>query len=120
MAVILVVEDDSFILENLGWMIEDMGHNSLLTSDLAEALIHLVAPHHIDILFVDIRLNSLVLGGYDVANQAIVLRPDLSVLYTSGSTHSDEMTQRFVPGGHFLQKPYSPAQLGSSIGALIH
>jgi hypothetical protein len=62
----------------------------------------------------------LVFGGYDVANQAIVLRPDLPVLYTSGSSLTDDMTGRFVPGGRFLQKPYSSSQLGSFLGELLH
>lgn len=119
MAVILVVEDDIFILQSLEWMIEDLGHISLLSSDLAGALLHLAAPHHIDVLFVDIRLHALAFGGYDVANQAIGLRPDLPVLYTSGSPLTDDMTGRFVPGGRFLQKPYSPAQLESSMEVIL-
>ncbi len=120
MAVILVVEDDIFILESLEWVIEDLGHNSLLASDLAGALLHLAAPNHIDGLFVDIRLDALPFGGYDVANQAVGLRPELPVLYTSGSPLTNDMTGRFVPGGRFLQKPYSPAQLESFIEELLH
>jgi CheY-like chemotaxis protein len=120
MAVILVVDDEIFIRQNAEWLIEAMGHNTLAASDLAEALLHLVAPQHIDALFVDIRLAALVFGGYDVANQAILLRPDLPVLYTSGSSLTDDMAGRFVPGGRFLQKPYSPAQLGSFLGELLH
>lgn len=58
MAVILVVEDDAFIRLNAELLIEDMGHNSLLASDLASALLHLAAPHHIDALFVDISATS--------------------------------------------------------------
>ncbi len=119
MAIILVVEDDIFIRQNLEWMIEDLGHSSLLTGDLAGALLHLSAPRNIDLLFVDIRLHALALGGYDVANQAIGLRPDLPVLYTSGSPLTDDMAGRFVPGGRFLQKPYSPAQLESFFGQLL-
>lgn len=38
MAIILAVEDDIFILQSLEWVIEDMGHNALLASDLAGAL----------------------------------------------------------------------------------
>lgn len=120
MAVILVVEDDVFILQSLEWMLEDLGHNTLPAGDLAEALIHLEAPHHIDALFVDIRLRELAFGGYDVANQAIGLRPDLPVLYTSGNPLSDGMISQFVPGWRFFQKPYSPAQVETFIGELLH
>jgi DNA-binding NtrC family response regulator len=120
MAVILVVEDDVFIRQNAEWMIEDLGHHSLLASDLAGALLHLSALDRIDALFVDIRLHALAFGGYDVANQAIGIRPGLRVLYTSGSPLTDDMTGRFVGGGQFLQKPYSSEQFGSSVGKLLH
>jgi CheY-like chemotaxis protein len=120
MAIILIVEDDVFILQSLGWVLEDLGHDSLAASDLAGALLHLVAPQPIDALIVDIRLDALALGGYDVANQAIGLRPDLQVLYTSGSPLTNDMTGRFVPGGRFLRKPYSPAQIEAFIGELPH
>jgi CheY-like chemotaxis protein len=119
MAVILAVEDDHFILESLEWVIEDLGHSPLLASDLAGALLHLAATHQIDMLFVDIRLDTLAFGGYDVANQAIGLRPDLPVLYTSGSPLCADMTGQFVPGARFLQKPYSARQLESSFGQLL-
>jgi len=119
MAVILVVEDELFIRLNAELLIEELGHVSLLADDLANALIHLAAPHQIDVLFVDIRLNALAFGGYDVANRAIDLRPDLLVVYTSGSPLTDDMTGRFVPGGRFLQKPYSPEQFESSMEELL-
>jgi CheY-like chemotaxis protein len=119
MAVILVVEDDLFLLQSAEWVIEDLGHQSLLASDLAGALPHLNTSHQIDALFVDIRLDTLAFGGYDVANQAIAIRPGLPVLYTSGSTLTDDMIWRFVPGGRFLQKPYSAEQFESLMGELL-
>ena len=120
MALILVVEDDVFIRENAEWLIGDLGHGTLLADDLASALLHLSASQHIDALFVDIRLAALALGGYDVANQAVQIRPGLRVLYTSGNPLTADMTGRFVVGGQFLQKPYSSEQLEVSVGQLLH
>lgn len=120
MAVVLIVEDDVFIRENAEWTIKDLGHDTLLAGDLAEALAALTAAGPIDALFVDIRLGALALGGYDVANQALELRPQLRVLYTSGSPLSEQMSEQFVGGGQFLQKPYSPAQLEFYVGELLH
>ena len=68
----------------------------------------------------DIRLSTLALGGYDVANQAKTLRPNLRVLYTSGTPLNAAMTDLFVGGGQFLQKPYSPDQLETSVAKLLH
>jgi CheY-like chemotaxis protein len=120
MALILVVEDDPFIGQIAEFTIGDLGHSTLLADDLASALLHLAASTDIDALFVDIRLAALSLGGYDVANQAVEIRPGLRVLYTSGTPLNADMTGRFVGGGHFLQKPYSPEQLETSVGDLLH
>lgn len=120
MAIILVVEDELFIRQAAEWAIEDLGHAPLVAEDLAGALTHLAAPGAIDMLFVDIRLSALPLGGYDVANQARDLRPGLRVLYTSGSPLTADMSEQFVGGGQFLQKPYSPQQLEASVGKLLH
>ena len=120
MAVILIVEDEMFIRQNAEWTIGDLGHQILLAGDLKEALVHLSGSTPIDALFVDIRLNALPLGGYDVANQAIGLRPGLRVLYTSGTTLNAGMADQFVGGGQFIQKPYSSEQLEVSVGKLLH
>ncbi|CAN5439044.1 hypothetical protein BH10PSE4_BH10PSE4_25780 [soil metagenome] len=120
MATILVVEDEVFIRQAAEWAIEDLGHIPLMAQDLAGALAHLSAPGFIHALFVDIRLSELPLGGYDVANKALALRPDLRVLYTSGRPLSGEMSDQFVGGGQFIQKPYSPHQLEMSVGKLLH
>lgn len=120
MAVILIVEDEVFVRQTAEFTIEDLGHDILLASDRDEALLHLAGSGPIDALFVDIRLHALALGGYDVANQAIKLRPNLRVLYTSGARLTADMTDLFVGGGQFLQKPYSCSQLESAVGALLH
>jgi DNA-binding NtrC family response regulator len=120
MAIILVVEDEVFIRQAAEWAIEDLGHTPLLAEDLASALAHLSTSQRIDMLFVDIRLAALPSGGYDVANQAHGLRPGLPVLYTSGTPLTTEMSDQFVGGGQFIQKPYSPEQLGGSVDKLLH
>ena len=120
MALILIVEDEMFIRQNAEWMMEDLGHNTLVACDLAEALVHLSASVPIDALFVDMRLSTLAFGGLDVANQGVALQPDLRVLYTSGNPLTADMTEQFVPGGRFIQKPYSPEQLGISMDQLLN
>ena len=119
MATILVVEDEIFIRDNAEWTIGDMGHGPLMAGDLAEALQHLSGSQDIHALFVDIRLSALAFGGYDVANQAVAIRPDLRVLYTSGTRLNTDMTDQFVAGGQFLQKPYSSDQLQGSVRRLL-
>jgi CheY-like chemotaxis protein len=84
-----------------------------------EALSLLRSPQKIDALFTDIYLKKAVLGGFELASQAIQLRLNLRVLYTTGNTVNDKMKTLFVNGAHFLQKPYTRFQLQSSVEVLL-
>jgi CheY-like chemotaxis protein len=111
MAVILIVEDEVFTREIAAMMIQDWGHDALSAGDVDGALQFLRSDQHIDVLFTDIYLKAAVLGGCDLAHQAIRLRPALRVLYTTGNIVSDEMKLLFVNGSHCLRKPYTEQQL---------
>ena len=119
MAVILIVEDDVFIREVAEMVIEGWGHQTLTASDVDEALAILRSPQHIDALFTDIYLKSAVLGGCDLAIQAIALRPNLRVLYTTGNTVTEKMKALLVEGTHFLRKPYTQDQLQNSVAEML-
>jgi DNA-binding NtrC family response regulator len=119
MAVILIVEDDVFICGMAEIMIEDGGHQALSASDVDGALSILRSPRHIDVLFTDIRLKTAALGGCELAREAIALRPELRVLYTTGNSFTDELKALFVEGARFLGKPYEQQGLQSSVAALL-
>jgi DNA-binding NtrC family response regulator len=118
-AVVLIVEDDVFTCEIAELMFQDWGHDTLSASDVEEALFHLRSAQHIDALFTDIYLKTRVLGGCELANQAVELWPNLRVLYTSGNSTSDKMKALFVKGAHFLCKPYTSLQLQDSVEHLF-
>lgn len=119
MAVILIVEDEIFTREIAEMMIQDWGHRTLAASDMDEALVFLRSPQCIDMMFTDIYLKSAVLGGCDLAHQAILLRPNLRVLYTTGNFVTEAMREQFVDGRHCLSKPYTEQQLHGSVDQLL-
>jgi CheY-like chemotaxis protein len=119
MAVILIVEDDVFIRQVAQMMIEGWGHHTLSASDVAEALSLLRSPQHIDALFTDIHLKTDVLGGCELARQAIKLRPNLRVLYTTGNSITNKLKALFLEGTDFLRKPYTQSQLQDSVEDLL-
>ena len=119
MAAILVVEDDVFIRESAEMMIHDLGHEILSACDVGEALVHLHSPYHIDALFTDIYLRADVHGGCDLAHQAIKLRPNLRVLYTTGNRVTDKLQALFTAGSYFLGKPYTEDQLRGSFETML-
>ena len=77
------------------------------------------SSQHIDALFTDIYLKDLVHGGCDLALQAIALRPNLRVLYTTGNNITDKMKVLLIEGSHFLRKPYTQHQLQISIADML-
>jgi len=119
MAIILVVEDDALIRMVAEMMIQDWGHETLSASDEDEALAILRSSQRIDALFTDIYLKASVLGGCNLASQAIALRPQLRVLYTTGNSLTEKMTALFVAGAHCLGKPYTQQQLQDSVAEML-
>src|ERR1700730_18468834 len=119
MAVILIVEDDVFIREVAEMMIQEWGHRTFSAGDGEEALSLLRSPQHIDALCTDIYLKTAVLGGCELAHQAIELRPELRVLYTTGNFVTDKMKALFVKGTQCLRKPYTQLQLQGCFAALL-
>ena len=119
MAVILIVEDDLFIRDYAESMIQDWNHQTLLASDVDEALSLLRSSHHIDALFTDIYLKKAALGGCELAPQAVVLWPKLRVLYATGNSITDNMKALFVEGARFVPKPYTQDQLQTAVEELL-
>lgn len=119
MGVILAVEDEMLILIMAETLLEEWGHTTLSATDVREALSHVDSAHHIDALFTDIHLERSAHGGFDLARHAVLLRPQLAVLYTSGNALTGEMQSMFVRGARFLPKPYMDHQLKDAIDELL-
>ncbi|MEI9990605.1 MAG: response regulator [Rhizomicrobium sp.] len=119
MAVVLIVEDEVFTREIAEMMIRDWGHQTLSAGDIDEALFYLRSARHIDALFTDIYLRSAILGGCDLAREAVKLRPSLRVLYTTGNFVTEKMKALFVDGMGCLSKPYTEQQLHGSFANLL-
>lgn len=119
MSVILIVEDEPFTRELAVISIDEWSHHTLIADDMGSALAILRSGQSIDALFTDINLKDARLGGCDLAREAIILHPDLRVLYTSGNEATDELRSHFVSRAHFLGKPYTPDQLRIGLDALL-
>lgn len=119
MSIILIVEDDPLIRMVAEMMIQDWGHVTLLAADVDEALAILRSAQPIDALFTDIYLNGAVTGGCELAREAVALRPQLRVLYTTGNSLTEKMRGLFVVGTHFLGKPYTQQQLQRSVEEML-
>lgn len=106
-ATVLLVEDELFISMLTQDVLESAGLTVIVAYDGLEALELLRAHPEIDLLFTDINLPSL--DGRLLARRAIVERPELQLILTSGRHRL--CAEEIPDDGKFLPKPYSPSEL---------
>jgi len=99
---ILIVDDDDDILELAAEILQRFGYDVLTARNGREAVAILRSNSRISILFTDIQMPGM--GGEELVDVAVALRPDIRVILTSGC-------RRPRVEAPFLQKPYSGADL---------
>jgi CheY-like chemotaxis protein len=113
---VLVVEDEPELREFITMVLQDQGYGILSAADGLEALqVWQKAPEPIDLLLTDIIMPN-GLSGTKLADQMLVRRPDLRVLYISG--YSQELMDsptRLPPGVSFLPKPFDVNKLLTAV-----
>ena len=104
---VLLVEDEEGVLKVEREFLERWGYHTLVAGNAAAALE--VAERHrgpIHLLVTDVVMPDM--NGRELAQRLVQLRPDLKVLYASGSTDNVIMDHGvLVPGTAFLHKPFT-------------
>jgi DNA-binding NtrC family response regulator len=111
---VLLVEDEVLI----SMMIEDAmiarGFEVFTATSAGEALQVLSDGTPVDVLFTDINIEG-DMDGTALAHRAREIRPELAVLYASGTLKS---IVDAVPGSTFVPKPYAPADVCAMLAQL--
>jgi CheY-like chemotaxis protein len=104
--VALVIEDEWLVRDQIvgeltaqGWLVVGIA--------TGEDALALLADHHVDVVFTDIRLAGSI-SGWDVAEALRAVKPGLPVIYTSGNAPDQS---RRVAGSLFFDKPYDTAEV---------
>ena len=104
---ILLVEDESFLLEVTSEILESAGYRVLKTRNAAEAIRAFRQFHSI----VRLLLTDVVLpgqNGRDLANELRGIRPDLRIIFISGYPENVVTRHGIQEGGmSYLPKPFS-------------
>lgn len=112
---ILVVEDDAMVREYVVSQLQLFGYQVHTAVDGPSALELLNQGLVVDLLFTDVVMPN-GMGGRELADAAKKLRPDLSVLYTSGYTENSIVHHgRLDNGVLLLSKPYSRDEMAQKI-----
>lgn len=112
---ILVVDDNTGVLEEAVEMLTDLGYGVLSASNGAEALAVLDRNPDVDLLFTDVVMPGEV-AGRALGERAMELRPGLKVLFASGYFEGALVTKgQLETDVHFLAKPYRMRELAQKI-----
>jgi len=115
---VLVVEDEPAILEVAGLMLESLGYQVLSADTPGNALALAETHETIHLLLTDVVMPEM--NGRDLAGRLCATHPDLKCLFMSGYT-SDVIAHHQVldKGVHFLQKPFSKAELAVRVRSAL-
>jgi two-component system, cell cycle sensor histidine kinase and response regulator CckA len=108
---VLLVEDEPGVQRIAARALGLKGYHVLTAGSGEDALVLLRDRHQtVDLLLTDVVLHGM--GGRELADAAVALRPRLRVLFVSGYTDDVVLQHRLVADDvHFLAKPYSPDAL---------
>jgi CheY-like chemotaxis protein len=116
---ILVVEDDAALRAYTRESLNELGYRVLEAANGAAALETLDREEGIDLLFTDVVMPG-GMNGRQLADQAVVRRPGLKVLFTTGYTRNAIVHHgRLDPGVQMIGKPFSFEELGAKIRATL-
>ncbi len=112
--VILVVEDEDRIREVTTEALRELGYTVISAASAKQALQILESRPEIGLLFTDIVMPDM--NGRRLAEAALILRPNLKVLYTTGYTRNAVVHNGVLdPDVNFIAKPFTVDQLGQKV-----
>ena len=104
--VVLALDDDPIALEVTQFYLEEIGCEVITASNPHEALEILATNRRIEMLITDIQMDPM--DGYEVAERAKRMRPELFIIFASGRGEG-------VAGIPLIQKPFTCEQLSQLI-----
>jgi signal transduction histidine kinase/ActR/RegA family two-component response regulator len=121
-ATVLIVEDEPGVRKVAASAIGRAGYRVVTASNAGEA-VKIAQDCRVDLLFTDMVLPDR--SGGELARELLESNPDMRVLITSGYT---ELSVRLRPAGmilsegraHFIEKPYSVADLAARVDDVLH
>ncbi len=112
---VLLVDDEVALLELAAELLQTLGYRVLTAGNGKQALQKFTEEKAVDLLFSDVVMPGGI-NGFELAEQAMVLLPELKVLLTSGYTEKAVIHNgqaRF--SANMLSKPYNLAELAQRV-----
>jgi signal transduction histidine kinase len=115
---ILVVEDDALMRRLTSEALRELGYSVIDCERAIDALAALDQNPEIKLLFTDVVMPEM--NGKKLADEALLRRPDLKVIFTTGYTPNAVVHGGVLDAGvQFLPKPYTLEQLATRVRTLL-
>jgi CheY-like chemotaxis protein len=115
----LIVDDEPAIRMLVTEVLGDLGYRAIEAEDGVSGLKLLETRRRIDLLVTDVGLPGGI-NGRQLADAALVLRPQLKVLFITGYAENAVIGDGHLrPGMHVLTKPFAIEELGRSIKNIL-
>ena len=117
-ATILIVDDESYVLDMLREQLSSFGYNIITASSGKEALQKAEEFKRIDILLTDIVMHSM--NGIELAKKFNKLLPETKVIFMSGYV-SPSLNIKELPKENysFFEKPFSLDRLNAELSKVL-
>ncbi len=116
---VLVVEDDKLVRSYVVSQLKALGYRVLEAPEAQSALEIIHQVPDIDLLFTDVVMPG-GMGGRELSEAALALRPGLKVLFTSGYTENSIVHNgKLDRGVELLSKPYRREQLAAKLRKVL-
>lgn len=115
MGTVLIVEDEDQVRVLAESYLREQGHQTVSAASPEEALAVFDVVERVDVMFTDVILKGDIHAGLELAKEAVQRRPELKVLFTTGSAVTDGMKAMMVDQSAVLEKPYTVDQLQTAL-----
>jgi CheY-like chemotaxis protein len=116
--VVLVVEDDPLMRRLTTEALHELRYTVLDSDNAVDALAILDRRTDVKLLFTDVVMPEI--NGRKLADEALLRRPGIKVLYTTGYTHNAVIHGGVLdPGVHLLTKPFTLEQLATKLRVVL-
>ena len=112
--IILVVEDEEQVRHMTVDALRELGYTVIQAADANQALELLRVQPRIDLLLTDIVMPEM--GGNELAERAMAIRPSLKIIYTTGYARGAVVHNGILDrDANLLPKPFTIEQLGTMV-----
>jgi CheY-like chemotaxis protein len=117
--VVLVAEDQAPVRQTVCRSLVHAGYDVFDAEDGVAALALAATLPHIDVLLTDLVMPRM--GGRVLAEQLVVARPAIKIVYMTGYANDTEVARELRDGSRrLLQKPFRAEALVAVVRGLLH